>query len=49
MKEPAVAGGKGQVDGDSKVMVGTGRDVKMIFKVKARIGKAPIGKRGVRK
>ena len=44
-----MTGGEGQVDGGNEVLVSSGRDIKMIFKVKARIGKMPIGKRGARK
>ena len=47
-KESPMAGSEGQVDRGNKVMAGVGRDVKTVFKVKARTRNVPISQRGAR-
>ena len=44
-----MARGKGRVNRSNKVTVSIRRNVEMVFKVKTRIGKVPISKRGVGK
>ena len=48
VKEPPMAGSKGRVDRGNKVTVGVRGNVETVFKIKARIRKVPISKRGAR-